>query len=187
MQEWNLPFFIPKSQQNRWDFTTEWRTFIFSILIAIIAITTAARNYIIETESIRDCNQKKKKHRKCKKKKIISENCHIFKRNCWRWWRQKKIAEILLLFDIHLFITYWNFPIGIRSSSTAISVLVCSIIFMYFSIELCIKFFPMYCRLESAYIFLWINGIVFVVEMRIETNIHTKRKEIATFSRGNQN
>lgn len=44
---------------------------------------------------------------------------------------------------------------GIRSSSTAISVLVCSIIFMYFSIEVCIKFFPMNCRLLSTYSFLW--------------------------------
>lgn len=42
--------------------------------------------------------------------------------------------------------TYWNFPIGIRSSSTAISVLVCFMICIYCSIELCIKFFPMYCR-----------------------------------------
>lgn len=59
-----------------------------------------------------------------------------------------------IVIHIHLFITYWNFPIGIRSSSTAISSLVCSIIFMYFSIEVCIKFFPMKCRLGSAYNFL---------------------------------
>lgn len=43
-------------------------------------------------------------------------------------------------------LTYWNFPIGIRSSSTAISVLVCFMICIYCSIELCMKFLPMYCR-----------------------------------------
>lgn len=56
-----------------------------------------------------------------------------------------------VVIHMHLFITYWNFPIGIRSSSIAISSLVCSMIFMYFSIDVCIKFFPMKWRFESGY------------------------------------
>lgn len=38
--------------------------------------------------------------------------------------------------------TYWNFPIGIRSSSDAISVFVCFMICIYCSIDVCMKFFP---------------------------------------------
>lgn len=72
--------------------------------------------------------------------------------------RRKQKTRKSIVIHIHLFITYWNFPIGIRSSSTAISSLVCSMIFIYFSIDVCMKFFPMKCRVESAYSFLWITG-----------------------------